>query len=93
MAAPASIEPALASVLKSLADPTRLQIVELLRSAAPEPVCQCELTPLFEISQQALSKHLQLLARAGVIASERRGVWTHYHLAPRGLDGVRSWLA
>jgi len=84
---------ALAGRMRSLADPTRLQILDVLRKAAPEALCQCELTPLFQMSQQALSKHLKVLTTAGVIASERRGVWTHYFLLPDGLEEVRSWLA
>jgi ArsR family transcriptional regulator len=83
----------LAGQLKALADPTRLRIVDALRAAWPEAICQCELTPLFQISQQALSKHLRTLTRAGVIDSERRGVWTYYRLPPDGLEEVRSWLA
>jgi ArsR family transcriptional regulator len=84
---------ALASRMRSLADPTRLQILDVLRKAAPEALCQCELTPLFQMSQQALSKHLKVLTTAGVIAGERRGLWTHYFLLPDGLEEVRSWLA
>ena len=83
----------LASTVKALADPTRLRIVDALRKAAPEAICQCELTPLFDLSQQALSKHLKVLCEAGVIVRERRGLWTYYFLRPDGLDEVRSWLA
>jgi ArsR family transcriptional regulator, arsenate/arsenite/antimonite-responsive transcriptional repressor len=83
----------LAMQARALADPTRLRIVDVLRETAPRALCQCELTPLFEISQQALSKHLRLLTGAGVIASERRGVWTFYSHDPGGLEEIRSWLA
>ena len=83
----------LASAVKALGDPTRLRIVDALRKAAPEAICQCELTPLFDLSQQALSKHLKVLCEAGVIVRERRGLWTFYFLTPDGLDEVRSWLA
>jgi ArsR family transcriptional regulator, arsenate/arsenite/antimonite-responsive transcriptional repressor len=83
----------LAATVKALGDPTRLRIVDALRKAAPEAICQCELTPLFDLSQQALSKHLKVLCAAGVIASERRGLWTHYYLRPSGLDQVQAWLA
>jgi ArsR family transcriptional regulator, arsenate/arsenite/antimonite-responsive transcriptional repressor len=83
----------LAIQAKALADPTRLRIVDVLRTAAPRALCQCELTPLFEMSQQALSKHLKILTGAGVIDSERRGVWTYYLHAPSGLQEIRSWLA
>lgn len=38
----------LATRFKALADPTRLRILDSLRKAEPEAICQCELTPLFE---------------------------------------------
>jgi ArsR family transcriptional regulator len=97
----ARVEPALtrdaaaelAKVVKALADPTRLRIVDALRTAAPEALCQCELTPLFEMSQQALSKHLRVLTEAGVIGNERRGLWTYYYLYPETLTEVHAWLS
>src|SRR5271166_1648208 len=61
----------LAIVTKALADPTRLLIVDALRKASPEAVCQCELLPLFDMSQPALAKHLKVLVGAGVVRSER----------------------
>jgi ArsR family transcriptional regulator len=82
----------IASKFKALADPTRLRILDALRKAAPQAICQCELAPLFEISQQALSKHLKVLVAAGVIASERSGLWTYYYLTPGGLREARAWL-
>ena len=82
----------LAATVKALADPTRLRIVDALRKAAPEALCQCELTPLFDMSQQALSKHLKVLIGAGVVGSERRGVWAYYFLRPRTLEELRTWL-
>jgi ArsR family transcriptional regulator len=83
----------LATIAKALADSTRLQIVDVLRIAAPEAICQCELTPLFSISQQAMSKHLGVLVAAGILGSERRGVWTYYHVHPAGLERIAAWLA
>jgi ArsR family transcriptional regulator len=82
-----------AGSFKALADPTRLRILDVLRKAAPDAICQCELTPLFGISQQALSKHLKLLVASGVVGSERRGLWTYYFLLPSGLDAARAWLS
>ena len=90
LAAAQAIE--LAASFKALADPTRLKIVDVLRKAAPEAICQCELTPLFAISQQALSKHLQLLVASGIIGSERRGLWTYYFVVADGLGEACSWL-
>ncbi len=84
---------ALAAVAKALGDPTRLRIVDAVRSAAPEAVCQCELVPLFDMSQPALAKHLKVLVEAGVLASQRRGTWTYYYARPGGLEGLTRWLS
>jgi ArsR family transcriptional regulator len=84
---------ALAAVAKALGDPTRLRIVDVVRKSAPEAVCQCELIPLFEMSQAALAKHLRVLIDAGVLASERRGTWTYYYARPGGLQELTSWLS
>jgi ArsR family transcriptional regulator len=83
----------LAILVKALADPTRLRIVDALRTAAPEAICQCELTPLFDMSQQALSKHLKILTSAGIVASERRGLWIYYFVNPEGLEEIAAWLS
>jgi ArsR family transcriptional regulator len=82
----------LAAVAKALADPTRLQIVDALRASAPEAVCQCELLPLFDMSQPALAKHLKVLVNAGVIGTERRGLWAYYFVLPDALEELRAWL-
>src|SRR5919109_5463977 len=70
----------LAEVVKALADPTRLRIVDTLRQTAPEALCQCEFVPLFDMSQPALAKHLKVLVNAGVLGSERRGLWAYYFI-------------
>jgi len=82
----------LAATVKALADPTRLRIVDTLRKAAPEAVCQCELMPLFDMSQPALSKHLKVLVGAGVIGTERRGLWAYYYMLPGSTEELISWL-
>jgi ArsR family transcriptional regulator len=83
----------LAVLVKALADPTRLRIVDALRKASPEAVCQCELLPLFGISQAALAKHLKVLTGAGLLGVERRGLWAYYFIAgkPRW-ERLRAWL-
>ena len=83
----------LAVLVKALADPTRLRIVDATRKAAPEAVCQCELLPLFSMSQPALSKHLKILVNAGVLASERRGLWAYYYPVPDATKELLSWLS
>jgi ArsR family transcriptional regulator, arsenate/arsenite/antimonite-responsive transcriptional repressor len=83
----------LATVVKALANAARLQIVDALRKAAPEAICQCELVPLFDMRQQALARHLKVLAEAGVVGSERRGLWTYYYVKPEALEQLRTWLS
>ena len=78
---------------KALADPTRLRIVDALRKSAPEALCQCELLPLFEMTQPALAKHLKVLVDAGVIGTERRGLWAYYFLLPAAIEELRAWLS
>lgn len=82
----------LAVRLKALADPTRLRIVDALRKSSPEALCQCELVPLFDMSQPALSKHLKVLVRAGVIGTERRGLWAYYFVLPGAFEELKKWL-
>jgi ArsR family transcriptional regulator len=82
----------LAILVKALADPTRLRIIDAVRKASPEAVCQCELLPLFAMSQPALAKHLKVLTSAGVLRSERRGLWAFYYADPDALEDLRSWL-
>jgi ArsR family transcriptional regulator, arsenate/arsenite/antimonite-responsive transcriptional repressor len=84
---------ALAVLVKALADPTRLQILDVVRKAAPEAVCQCELVPLFDMSQPALAKHLKVLIGAGVLASEKRGLWTYYYERPQAREELIAWLS
>jgi ArsR family transcriptional regulator, arsenate/arsenite/antimonite-responsive transcriptional repressor len=85
--------PRLAVLAKALADPTRLRIVDTVRKASPEAVCQCELLPLFEMSQPALSKHLRILVTAGVLGTERRGLWAYYFEMHDGLKELTTWLS
>ena len=83
----------LAAVAKALGDPTRLRIVDAVRKAAPEAVCVCELQPLFEMSQPAVSRHLKVLRDAGVLAVERRGLWAYYYVPESSsLHALGRWL-
>lgn len=78
-------------VLKSLADPTRLQIVGILRRAT-EPVCICDLTATFNLSQPTISHHMAKLREAGLIEVMRRGIWAYYRLATQLDVRTRSLL-
>ncbi len=82
----------MAEVAKALGDPIRLQIVDVLRKHAGE-VCVCELVPLFDVSQPTLSHHLKKLRDAGIVDSERRGLWAYYYVLPEALKELSSWLS
>jgi ArsR family transcriptional regulator len=70
----------LAALFRALADPTRVQILHMLK-AASEPVCVCDLTAVFELSQPTVSHHLGKLRKAGLITSFKKGIWTFHSLA------------
>ncbi len=81
----------LATVAKALADPIRLQLIDVLRKHAGK-VCVCELTPLFEVGQPTVSHHLKVLRDAGLVGSERRGLWAYYYVVPEYLQELSEWL-
>ncbi|MBO9531892.1 MAG: helix-turn-helix transcriptional regulator [Solirubrobacteraceae bacterium] len=81
----------LAEVAKALGDPIRLQLVDVLRQHAGK-VCVCELVPLFDVSQPTLSHHLKRLRDAGLVDSEKRGLWAYYYVLPERLDDLTAWL-
>src|SRR6195952_783812 len=80
----------LANVAKALGDPIRLQLVDVLRSHAGK-VCVCELVPLFDVAQPTLSHHLNKLRQAGIVASERQGLWAYYYVIPDALEELSAW--
>ena len=59
-----------ARVMKALASPVRLQIVDELSRGER---CMCELLPLFNISKSTLSRHIAALRQVGIIAERREG--------------------
>jgi ArsR family transcriptional regulator, arsenate/arsenite/antimonite-responsive transcriptional repressor len=81
----------MAGIAKALADPVRLQLVDVLRKHAGR-VCVCELVPLFDLSQPTVSHHLGVLRKAGIVASERQGLWAYYYVKTEALEEVSTWL-
>ena len=81
----------MASVAKALGDPIRMQLVDVLRKHAGK-VCVCELVPLFHLSQPTVSHHLKVLREAGVVGSERRGLWAYYYVKPDAVKELSTWL-
>jgi ArsR family transcriptional regulator len=82
----------MAAIAKALGDPIRVQLVDVLRKHAGK-VCVCELVPLFDLSQPTVSHHLKVLRDAGLVDSERRGLWAYYFVLPDALEELAGWLA
>ena len=82
----------MATIAKALGDPVRLELVDVLRRYAGK-VCVCELVPLFDLSQPTVSHHLKVLREAGIVGSERAGLWAYYYVIPDALEELSGWLS
>jgi DNA-binding transcriptional ArsR family regulator len=78
------------SALAALGNDTRYRIVRLL-SAAEGDLCVCELDPLLDVSQSAVSHALSDLADAGLVTRRKDGKWRHYATTERA-DALVSAL-
>jgi ArsR family transcriptional regulator len=78
-------------LLKALADPTRLGMVLALRGAAA-PVCICDFTEAYGLTQPTISHHMARLNAAGLVESEKRGLWVYYRLREELPASVLSLL-
>jgi len=72
-------------LLKALADETRLKIMNLLST---HDLCVGALADRLGISSAAVSQHLKVMRKAGVVKGEKRGYWTHYSVESRALEQV-----
>jgi len=77
-------------VLKALAEPRRQQILRLVR-AAPRSVG--EIAQGIDVTQQAVSQHLQVLKDAGLVAVRQDGTRRLYVIRPEGLESLDQFLA
>ena len=76
-------------VFSSLSDPTRRAIIERL---ARSEASVTELAAPFDMSLPAISKHLRILERAGLIARERQGRIHHMRLTASAMKDAAEWL-
>lgn len=79
-------------LMKALADPTRLVIVASLWKAASS-VCVCDFVASLELSQPTISHHMAKLKEAGLIDSEKQGIWIYYRLRDRLPSSTRKLLS
>ncbi|MEU3855325.1 metalloregulator ArsR/SmtB family transcription factor [Streptomyces sp. NPDC029554] len=82
----------LCAILKSIADPTRLQLFRLLEQAPDGEACVCDLADSLGLRQSTVSHHLKIMTEAGLLDRERRGTWAWYSVNHDGLQRIRSIL-
>jgi ArsR family transcriptional regulator, arsenate/arsenite/antimonite-responsive transcriptional repressor len=80
-----------AELMKALADPTRLTMVASLWKAEA-PICICDFTAGLDLSQSTISHHMARLKEAGLVDSERRGIWVYYRLREKLSPSTRKLL-
>ncbi len=67
-----------AKILKAMAHPTRLFIVDELARRGPR--CVCELTEMVGVDMSTVSRHLAMLKNAGIVEDQKRGAQVYYRL-------------
>ncbi|HRS89108.1 MAG TPA: metalloregulator ArsR/SmtB family transcription factor [Smithellaceae bacterium] len=85
------------NVMKALSDHNRVRIVKVLQS---KPLCVCELQELLSIPQPAVSKHMKVLEKAGLVEGKKEGLWVYYSLKHKSnnpyalvlLGNLRQWF-
>ena len=89
-----------AALFKALANPARLQILDILSQHAGE-VCACDFEGVVGLpdketgqrpKQPTISHHLRVLRKAGLIGAQKRGLWIYYFVRRERLAEVRALL-
>ncbi len=76
-------------VFKALNDPTRREILELLKGA---DLTAGEIVNHFNISGPSISHHLDLLKQAGLVSAQKEGQFIYYSLNTTVVDEIMKWL-
>ena len=77
-------------VFKALCDPKRLAILQLLRSGEK---CACVLMEQLGMGQSAVSYHMGILCRSGIVRGRQEGKWVHYSINRIQWEGLLVRLA
>ena len=76
-------------IFQALADPTRRAILMLLAVQAMTPNAVAE---HFDLTRQAVSKHIKVLAECDLLVQKKSGRENYYHLDSRKMDEIERWL-
>lgn len=77
-------------IFQAIADPTRRAILTLIAVQALTPNAMAE---KFDMSRQAVSKHIKVLQECGLIKAEHAGREIYYHFNPKKMEEFDNWLA
>ena len=77
-------------IFQAIADPTRRAILTLIAIQALTPNAMSE---KFEMSRQAVSKHIKVLQDCDLIKPEHAGREIYYHFNPKTMQALDHWLA
>ncbi len=72
-------------ITKALSDETRVRALAALREGE---LCLCHIIGLLELAPSTVSKHMDLLVRAGLVDRRKAGRWAHFHLADRNASAT-----
>ena len=79
------------AVFSALSDPTRRGVIRALSEDGPSTVT--ELASRLPVTRQAVTKHLEALEDAGLVAASAEGRSRRYRLTPGPMTGAMSWMA
>jgi ArsR family transcriptional regulator, arsenate/arsenite/antimonite-responsive transcriptional repressor len=87
----------LVRVMKALSDPGRVTILKLLGA---RELCACEIIGALKLAQPTISRHMKVLADAGLVSGRKVGPWVHYRVAENPaspyaramLEKLSAWL-
>jgi ArsR family transcriptional regulator, arsenate/arsenite/antimonite-responsive transcriptional repressor len=82
----------LAEDMALLGHPVRLQLLDVLARNEGR-VCVCDLEAAVPVKQPTVSHHLKILREAGIVGSEKQGLWAFYFVNRPALDAVRGRIA
>jgi DNA-binding transcriptional ArsR family regulator len=77
------------AVLRALAEPRRVAILKLIRS---RELAAGDIASRFKTTRPAISQHLRVLVRSGLVSERRESTRRLYRLRPDGFEAVRSFL-
>ena len=76
-------------VFQAIADPTRRDIINLIAGQTLTPNAVAE---SFDVSRQAISKHIRILTECGIVIITQEGRERHCYVQPEALNEVADWL-